>query len=791
MDACRHEPSTTGRASPLMTLQWQEPQPVSIPAAVRRAVAGNGCYEELIAELLVRRGFTDGPAARAFLDPQDYTPAPPQAMPDLLQAVERLERALANRERIAVWGDFDVDGQTATTLWVQALRELGADVTSYIPSRQEMHGVNTSGVQQLIDGGIRLLLAADAGSQAYAAFDLAAAHGVDVLIADHHDLPEDLPNVVALVNPKRLPGGHPLYDLSGVGVAYEIVRACYERAGRAGSERFLDLVALGTVADVCPVRLDVRYLLQLGLAALRQTERLGLQALAAIAGLNLAYLTEEDVGFSLAPRLNAPARMSVDLEATSIVELLLTQDLTRARTLATALEALNARRKLVTHQILNAALAQLDQEPSLLDGPVIVVGHPTWDPGVVGIVAARLAARFARPAIVLAAPVGGPAQGSARSVAGIDIHAAITTQRHLLDRCGGHPMAAGLSLPSERIPELRHGLWQALSGSVPVSATQELTIDGYLPLDQVSLDLAEAVNRLAPFGAGNERPVFVARELELISSAAIGRTGEHRRTVVRDPQGCEQMVMWWQSGDLPRPQGRFDLAYQVSVSTYHGERDVQISWVASRALDPVVVEQTVQPSIQVQDYRDSTAPQALLNAMLALPGSKAVVWAEAVAPDRAPVADRTALTAEDTLIVWTIPPGPDEMQAALKAVSPQTVILFGIDPELDQPRAFLKRLLGMVRHITSHRDGETNLSVLAAHMAHRVQTVRLGLEWLAQKGEIEIVAERRDRVTLRLGSGEPGRWLEAIQTQLSSALAETAAYRTYFGRVDAGRLIEG
>jgi single-stranded-DNA-specific exonuclease len=757
-------------------------------------VADAAPYDTLVSELLLRRGIADAGVARGFIDPAAYAPAAPETLPDLERAVRRLERAVAQEERIAVWGDFDVDGQTATALYLQALRELGADVTFTIPTRRQSHGVHPVGVQRLIDEGMQVLLTADTGVDAGKAVDLAVARGVDVLITDHHDLPETLPHAMALVNPKRLPEDHPLHELPGVGVAYQVVRRLYEHVGLVGSDRLLDLVALGIVADVATLRRDVRYLLQLGLDVLREGERLGLKAVMALARLNPSELTEEDIGFSLAPRLNALSRVGDELDATSGVELLTTDDLTRARTIATALEALNARRRWLTRQTTDAALAQLERDRSLLDGPAVVVASVTWDPGIVGIVAGRLAERFNRPAIVFSAPDGEMARGSARSVEGVDIHAAIAAQQHLLYRCGGHPMAAGLSLEGERIAEFRRALWRTLAQTAVVPEERTVAVDAYLSLDQLTPALVHAVNRLSPFGAGNERPTFATRDLELASSAIIGRTREHRRAVVRDAEGREQTVMWWRGADEPQPEGRFDLAYTLGINAFRNEVNVQLGWIDARLREPAAVQVRAKPSVEVRDHRGLGGPEPVLRALLAPDAADAVgsvvVWAEGGASlDGVPFLDREALSGADTLVVWTVPPGPVELREALEAVAPERVVLFGVDPGLDALPAFLQRLGGLVKHVLRARNGETTLSTVAAKMAHGRSAVRLGLEWMAQQGQIEVSFGRSGRVELRAGRGAVGDRLDIVYARLRAQLEETAAYRAYFCHADTERLV--
>ncbi len=764
-------------------MQWHDPDPVDIPGDLLQ-VAGSA----VAAELLMRRGIVRADQARAFLDPDAYMPAPPEDLPDLALTVQRLEQAIAQGEPMAVWGDFDVDGQTSTALYVQTLRDLGGDVQFYIPTRHESHGLHAAGVQRLIDQGVRLLITADTGIDAYAAVDLAATHDVDVLITDHHDIPSTCPDALTLVNPKRLPADHPMYELPGVGVAFQVARALYERQGRS-ADHLLDLAALGIVADVAALRGDVRYWLQRGLAVLRRTERIGLQAMLALADLSPAMLNEQDIGFTLAPRLNALSRVGQEMDAAAGVELLITADRVRARTIAVALDALNAQRKFLVRETFEAALKQIEHDRSLLDGPVLVLAGSHWEPGVVGIVAGRLAQQFNRPAIVFSAPPGQVARGSARSMAGIDIHAAIaaSTQFVTLHRYGGHPMAAGVSLDSEQIGNFRRALWRVFAESGVRLIEPPLEIDAWLELGQLSLDLVADVQRLAPFGPANEQPTFAIRHLELAGHAAIGRTEEHRRMVVRDAAGREQTVMWWQSADLSLPAGPFDLACRLGINIFRGQSSLQVIWVDARPVTRSVIAAVERPSVRITDYRQIPYPEAMLRSLLAADASL-LVWGEGVSVSEVVLLDRTALQPAPHWVVWTAPPGPQEWHSARQRVHPQHIIVFALDPRLDTPAAFLERLAGLVKYAAQHQAGRADLTALAAAMAHRPDTVRLGLEWLACKGQIEVAWLDRDHLTVSLsGQAANVRNLAAIQTRLQAQLAETAAFRAFLRRADAAQ----
>ena len=571
--------------------EWIEPGTVAVSRALRAAVGGH----PLVAEALARRGITQPAQARAFLDPDHYIPSAPAALPGLSRAVTRLRRALAQREAICVWGDFDVDGQTATALLTSALRDLGGNVTYHVPNREtEGHGVALHALEQVIAHGAQVILTCDTGISAHDAVAFARSRGVDVIITDHHDLPPTLPDATAIVNPKLLgdrgegdrgKGGgvgggqgsspvHPLHDLPGVGVAYKLAEALYSAAGRAEDVlAHADLAALGIVADLAIVAGDTRYLAQLGLRSLRTPRRLGLVALYEAAELDPANLTEEHISFVLAPRLNAAGRLA---DATACVELLTTADPAQARIIAADLEALNARRKFLTDRVTQEAEAQIRADRSLIDHAALVLSSPHWPPGIVGIVASRLVDRYGKPVALISAAGDGPARGSARSVEGVDISAAITATAHLLLGYGGHPMAAGFTVEAEQIPAFRRELSAQVAAAGPAGGDgpdhAALAVDAALPLSELSLELVDDLARLAPFGPGNPPLLLRATGLQVTASRNVGKQEEHRILTVADEAGHQQQVVWWSGGGQPAPEGLFDLAYVARASTYRGER---------------------------------------------------------------------------------------------------------------------------------------------------------------------------------------------------------------------------
>jgi len=759
--------------------RWIDPSPIEFPASLE---ALN--LPPLITKTLVRRGISTLEEARTFLDPDSRSLASPYDLPGMEAAAQRILLAIRNQDKICVWGDFDVDGQTSTALLVQTLQSLGADVTYHIPIRAvSSHGVHIPQLTEIIDRGAKLILTCDTGITAHKAVAYAKSRGVDFVITDHHDLGETLPDAVAVVDPKMLPGDHSLANLAGVGVAYKLAEALFEnwdsgignRAPSADSrittpEHLLDLVALGLIADVALLKGETRTLAQKGLQALRETKRLGLQIIMGMAGVQPETVNEETIGFTFAPRLNAIGRLG---DANPAVELLTTDDPVRARVLAAQLEGLNSQRKLLTSQVYRAAEAQLHEDPSLLEQPAILLGHPSWPGGVVGIVANRLKERYNKPVILLNTAEGEPARGSARSVEGLHITEAIAAQKDLLLNFGGHPMAAGLALEQENLPAFRKGLGKTIEGMLGKVALEEpsLQIDAWLPLDEITLDLANSLEQLAPFGAGNPPLTFASQNVQLKAVAKIGKTQEHLRLNVEDQHGNTEGILWWNSVDesLPETGSKLDIAFSLRASTYRGERQVSPQFVDFRVVEEKPVE-VKHKEIEVVDLRNNVETFKRLNVQTFVEGKdkKKVVGI-----------DRYGLQQSDELAIYTTPPGTVEMKAIIAQVKPQKVYLMAKNPPAEKTDEFLTRLAGMAKFAITKKGGKTTIPELAAATAQRESTLRIGLEWLAAGGHVTVLSED-DAITLSSGDSEGNQYVQSeLYVAVKGLLEETAAYRNY------------
>jgi len=543
-----------------------------------------GC-PPLTARLLALRGIRTRRQAKRFLHPLLRDLSSPLEMTGMAAAVDRIRRALAAREKILVFGDYDVDGITATAVMVSFLRQCGARVVYHIPYRMaEGYGLGTDFIRGRARSiGADLIITVDCGSSSHEAVRLGREMGIDTIVTDHHPVDRAPASAVAVINPSGPEGQSDLAHLAGVGVAFYLVVALRAHLRETGFwqtrpepnlKQLCDLVALGTVADVAPLILDNRTLTATGLQQINAGLRHGIQALMRTSGTPRASADTETIAFKLAPRLNAAGRMA---HARMACELLLTEDRRRANRLAAALGRFNSRRQAMESDLLQSILAGLERRPKLLDRPVLVVHGKGWHEGILGIVASRLTRQFHRPSVVLATD-NGTAKGSARSVEGIDISAALNRCKDLLDRFGGHPLAAGLSLDADRLADFTARLETAVEATAdPREAVPTLSIDAHLPIGDVTPGLMEGLEQLGPFGQGNPHPLFVDTAVRVKDCRTVG--ANHRKMVLQSGSGgngTRPAIQFNVPGDLPAA-GRFKkIAYRPQWNHWNGRKHLQI-----------------------------------------------------------------------------------------------------------------------------------------------------------------------------------------------------------------------
>ncbi|WP_459499307.1 single-stranded-DNA-specific exonuclease RecJ [Bacillus sp. C1] len=486
----------------------------------------------LMTSLFLGRGLDTEEQIVDFLNTEKQEFHDPFLLEGMDRTVERIGKAIQNGEQILIFGDYDADGVSSTTVLFLALQELGADVEFYIPNRfTEGYGPNEEAFRWAHSAGFSLIITVDTGIAAVHEAKVAKELGVDLIITDHHEPPPELPEALAIIHPKLEGGAYPFHYLAGVGVAFKVAHALLGRV----PEHLLEFAVIGTVADLVSLHGENRLLVQRGLKQMRMTKNIGLKALFKVANVSQSEITEESIGFAIAPRINAIGRLE---DAAPAVHLLLSDDPEEAKELAEEIDEMNKLRKDIVKQITEEAIAEVENNYPPEDNKVLVLAKEGWNPGVIGIVASKLVERFYRPTIVLCIdPEKQTAKGSARSIAGFDLFANLSDCRDLLPHFGGHPMAAGMTLHMNDVEELRRRLnEQAEAILTSEDFTPITTIDAICNVEDVTLSAIEEMQKLAPFGVGNPKPRIAVKNAELESIRAIGSDGSHLKMALREGQ---------------------------------------------------------------------------------------------------------------------------------------------------------------------------------------------------------------------------------------------------------------
>jgi single-stranded-DNA-specific exonuclease len=536
----------------------------------------------LLARCLINRQITDLAAAANFLEPRLRQLSDPFLLPDMRRAIDRLVAARARQEPLVIFGDYDVDGITSTALLCEVLTALGWTVSHYLPSRlEEGYGLSEDAVRHCLERcPARLLLAVDCGSTAVASIRWLQERGVDTIVLDHHQVSDPAPAACALVNPQRSPAPGLSRDLCSAGLAFKLAHALVktgrEQAWPAAAaydlRPLLDLVALGTVADLVPLTGENRILAGAGLERLRRPARPGLRALKSVAQTPEVVGVYE-VGFQLAPRLNAAGRLEAAASALAVLQ---TGDLAEAERLARDLDTQNRERQRIERAIAEEVIGALHARFNPDTDYVIVEGQMLWHIGVVGIVASRVLREFYRPALIL----GGTTaewRGSGRSIEGFDLAAALRECDDLLLRHGGHAMAAGVSVKPENVDALRTRLNAIARRTLtPEQLQRPVRIDAEIRLEELTLESMDDLARLEPVGQGNPPAQFVVRNVSLPGRVQqIGKDGQHAKFRIQDGAATAE-VIWWGGGDAALPTGRIDLAFAPQLNEYNDRRTVQL-----------------------------------------------------------------------------------------------------------------------------------------------------------------------------------------------------------------------
>ncbi len=554
-------------------MRWEIP---AVDSGAVARLAGELALPPLVARLLVLRGVREPEAAHAFLHPALGQLHDPYGMAGMRAAVERLRRAIALREKILIYGDYDVDGTMAVVVLLTALRKLGAQVTTHIPHRlQDGYGMRVPVIEEAASQNCRVVISVDTGIREHEVVGRARELGLDCIVTDHHLPDGHLPPACAILNPHRSDCAYPEKNISGVGVAFKLAQALLgDQLRERLLQSYLKIVAIGTIADVVPLLGENRVIAHFGLAGLRHPAQAGLEALLAVAGLSGGQISAGDVAFRIAPRLNAAGRME---NARDVIELFTSSDTQRTSQIADRLDQLNSERQRVEDEILREIFERLERHPEEAQRTTLVLAGEGWHRGVIGIVAQRVVERYHRPALVVGVE-DGQGVGSGRSIPGLHLFEALGSIHDVFERFGGHAQAAGFTLPAARLPELA----ERFEGYARTKLTAEdlepaMRVDAEVSLRELDWGLYQALESLGPFGCGNPTPVLAARGLSLLMPPRVLREKHLKLRVAQGTKSFDALAWRWADKGLALLPGKaLDLAFTLDQNVYQDIATLQL-----------------------------------------------------------------------------------------------------------------------------------------------------------------------------------------------------------------------
>ncbi len=784
-----------------MKYKWQIKEDFNLTEDFLEACHGS----EIVAKLLLNRKICTAEKAKSYLDPDFYIESSPCEISDLLKARDRILQAIDKGEKITIFGDYDVDGVTATSCLLITLREFTNNLDFYIPNRlSEGYGLNIEAVKTIAKKNkAKLLITCDCGITNYKEVELANELGMDVIVTDHHALPEQLPQAHAVLNPKFLPQEHKLHFLPGVGVAYKLAQAILEvRDSSLDPSSLLDLVTLGMIADLAPLVDENRYLVQIGLKKLTQTNKVGLQELLKMCGIPLTSpkINAEHIGFGIAPRINAVGRLT---DASLAVRLLTTSDLLEAINISGELDIQNKERQLICEETLKEAVEMVE----VGSDKCIVLAKEGWHHGVVGIVASRVVEKYSLPTILIAIDEKqNIARGSGRSTSQLDIVSALFENSRYLEKFGGHKAACGLSVKPENLNNFIFDFKSYVNNLLcEVNMEPSLNIDLELSLSDLTIELLQDIYKLSPFGLGNPMPVFASEGVEIVGIKAIGKNSQHLKLMIKAYGKVFEALIWNHDKKTQFNLGdKVKLAYTAKINSFNGETFIQLElkdWdiVESKEQKLEVKSKRLDEELELYDFRHN--PQECLNlfsSQLNPPAggearqgrqSSILFFAESTQKDYLPLKtySRTKISKTENLVFLEIPPDEfifldvvkrSDAQAIYLAFNSQSSILNSQFSILN-PQSYLKRLIGMLKYAVNQKNCKVYESDLQAALGINRASLAYALELLVKIGALSF--ERNDNeLNIRLNNGLTSDFSDLLEYNLFlSELKQILEFRNW------------
>lgn len=723
-----------------------------------------------LALLAQKRGLDSKAKLIQFIEPEQYSPLELRDFPQIMEIVDFILEHIQKKSRILIYGDYDVDGITSTSILVGALSRLSNQISYHIPDRfKEGYGLNQE-VLASYQGEIDLVISCDCGISNYDQVKFAKEAGMDFVVTDHHDLPDKLPPADYVISPRLLSEDHQAYWLPGAGMAYFLIKAIFEEAGKKGEEKeFLDLLLLAIIADVVPLKGENRYLFKTGLKELKNTERIGLKALYNELEINPLEINEKTLGFQIGPLLNSAGRIDT---AEKGLNLLLAEDKNTAAGLAAELNQINQHRKEISQKIYLEIEKKLD-----LQQRKAVVGYDSdWHQGVIGIAAGRITENYQVPAVLMTSNQQSDLiTGSARSIEGININDLIAECSDLLEKYGGHAAAAGFSLKKDRLEKFKLRLQRLIDQELAeIDLELEIETDLNLRLSEITEELYQGLRLFAPFGEANPEPLFYL-ESSILSSREISG-GRHKRLVLGE-EDHKITALWWWAGEIESNYFQ-QSACRLTENIYRGSRSLQLEIKALKPLKKrskeAQLKEEKEQKIKVIDWRQKEIAEIKSGA------ENTVYFAEGLKEyNFYPLINRNYYRAAENLILLTIPPSLALLKEILLLTEVENVIIIKNELKSQSANQFIKKVLSLIKYSLQQKNGIFNLDQAALALSAEEIAVKRALEFLRAQAMIsyEYISYQELLIT-RGGNNDQGR-ANLSSRNLKKILKESSAFRRY------------
>jgi len=730
--------------------------------------------EELIARIFYNRGYRDPRIVKQMLNPELYIPTDVTEFPQMEAAVERVLKAIDSHESIAVYGDYDVDGVTSTVTLVECLKFFTDEVIYHVPDRfTEGYGMNENVIRGFRNKGIDLVITCDCGVSNINEVAVAKELGMDVIVTDHHNIPDQLPNADFILNPKLLHEGHKARNISGCAMAYFLCVALLEKKGYRGKAvQFMDLLALSLIADVVSLNGENRYLLQNALPELFNTKRTGLNALFKIIEKNGRLQTEEDVAFQIAPRINASGRMDT---ARLPVELLLCKDYGIANDMAQKINNYNEERKRVQQEIIEEATEDVRQNK--MNRTVLVLYRDYWHHGIIGIAAGKVCETYGKPAILLSLKEDGTTVvGSARSIDEINIYELLKECAGKLLKFGGHSKAAGLSLRIEDVEAFSDKIEDKAQSLYYIDNSIEVCVDSQISFEDIDDEFYDKIKNAGPYGEGFEAPLFLTKNVSILSDRVTQKN--HHIMVISDINDVRIQAVKWSAGEKSFQNTVCDIVYKIGRNTYKNANELQltIEYIVEtdgnikKAFEGDIVDERSKSLEEIiEEYKSAAFFYEGLEKKCFYKG----------------IMNRNTLKKAQTLVLLSVPQNSDLFKEIVCLCNPKRIIInFSISTDYSF-KGFVREFFEVLRDYTKEGSARTNLEKLSIIMNAEEEIIRALLKYLQAAGKIEYnIEEDESTVCISRSNNQIKRNIHIIERNLNDALMEKTAYMQFVEKLD-------